>query len=231
LVVTANFAPNPFVTVPGSYSGLFFDPDPNRLRPEDAGLISLTLNKQGAFTGRLTIGPISYGFAGRFDWTAHASFTVVRGAQSPVAVTLSLDSETGTISGSVTVNSDNLSLVSPLLAKLHVFNGQTAIAPQLGTRQFVFLHGADTVASASAQIVGSGVATIQGAIVNGPRFTRATTLGGDGTAPFYLPLGKTGEIFIGWLDFGDGSGQNVSGQILHAVPATPLAETLDVSSP
>ena len=57
------------------------------------------------------------------------------------------------------------------------------------------------------------------------------SLGGDGTAPFYLPLGKTGEIFIGWLDFGDGSGQNVTGEILHARPATPLAETLDVGSP
>jgi hypothetical protein len=231
LVVTANFAPNPFLPVVGNYSGLFFDPNPNRLRPEDAGLVSLLLNKQGAFTGRLANGGASYGFSGGFDWTGHASFAVVRGAQSPLAVTLSLDSEAGAISGFVTVNSENASLVSPLLAKLNVFNGQTAIAPQAGSRRFVFLRGADTAASASAQIFGNGVVTIQGGIADGPRFTRAMNLASDGTAPCYLSFKQGQQIFIGWLDFGDGSGQNVSGQILHAVPATPLAETLDVASP
>lgn len=231
LVVTANFAPNPFLTVAGNYSGLFFDPDPNRLRPENAGFVALALNKQGAFSGQVTIAGASYGFSGRFDWTGHASVAVLRGAKSPLALALILDPQAAAVSGSVTVSSDNNTLVSPLLAKRNGFNGQTAIAPQAGARQFVFLRGSDSVASGSSQIFGNGVVKMQGNISGGPHFARALNIAGDGTGPCYLAFNAGRELFIGWLDFGDGSTQNVGGQILHAIPATPLAETLDVSSP
>jgi len=231
LLVTANFVPNPFMAVAGSYSGLFFDPDPNRLRPENAGFVSVSLNKKGALTGKVMTGGATHGFSARFDWAGHATFAVLRGGQSPLALSLVLDSENATISGSVTVSVDNNSLVSPLLLQLNGYDGKTAIAPQASTRQFLFLRGDETVASGSTQIFGNGVVNMQGGVTDGPRFTRSTNLGSDGTAPCYLSFNKGREIFIGWLQFGGGSTQTVGGQILHAVPSTPLAESLNVTSP
>ena len=234
LIIVANFVSNPFPPLAGQYMGLFFDPNPDRLRPEDAGQFSFTLNKQGVFSGRLGMGGAMYSFNGRFDPNGHAQFSISRPAQSPLVVLLDLDPVGAGVSGSVIVSSDNLPLLSPLSGKRNIFNARTNPAPQAGQRSFELQRttgaGAETVATMNAQISRAGFVSLGGSLADLRPFGRATSLGNDGTAPLYLSFNHGTEIFIGWLEFGDGSSQSVTGQILHALPAQPAVEVLNVSS-
>src|SRR5262249_40914778 len=80
MVLTANFVPNPFPEMAGTYNGVFLDPDPNFFRPEDSGFFRLQLNAQGAFSGKVTLQEGDYAFHGRFDPFGNAQVGVVRRA-------------------------------------------------------------------------------------------------------------------------------------------------------
>ena len=102
LVLTANFVPNPFLPVKGTYTGLFADT--NNVAPESSGLFTLRVTSRGAFSGKLTLDGKHYRLHGRFDYLGRAKLAVLRRSLSPLAVTLNLDLINGTteVTGAVT---------------------------------------------------------------------------------------------------------------------------------
>ena len=236
LVLVANFVPNPFPAVAGTYLGLFFDADPNRFRPENSGQIGIRLGNRGAFSGKVTLAGTAHGFRGQFDPAGRAQVSILRGARPPIAISLVLDLIEGgsTIDGTVSTTSDANSLTSPLLARRNVFNARTNPAPQAGQRSFVLQQptdtGVETFASASARISAAGTVSFSGALADSRRFSKSSALGSDGEAPFYLSLNHGHELLIGWLNFGDGSSPAVGGQIFHATPDVPAVVILEAAS-
>ena len=51
LVLEANFVPNPFIPLQGTFNGLFLDT--NNVTEASSGFFTLTLTKSGAFTGKI----------------------------------------------------------------------------------------------------------------------------------------------------------------------------------
>src|SRR4029077_19315819 len=86
LVLTATFVPNPFLLLSGTYTGLFFDPDTNRFRLEDAGRLILQLTSKGSFSGNLAVEGVSYGFRGQLDLSGKARVPIARPALPPISL-------------------------------------------------------------------------------------------------------------------------------------------------
>lgn len=99
LVLRANFVPNPFRALRGSYAGLFYDT--NAPAHANAAWLALTVAESGAFSGRLTQGRVVTPFSGRFDAGLAASNVVVRPGGDSWAVRLQLVAGTDRVEGTI----------------------------------------------------------------------------------------------------------------------------------
>jgi hypothetical protein len=232
----ANFVGNKIAPVAGTYRGLFFDPDPDRFRAENSGSAVLQVNRMGGFSGSVLLGGVNHAVSGHFDPAGKGQASFLRG-MVPVALSLTLDlSESGnTIEGSVTTTSDANLLTSPLLAVRNVFNARSNPAPQKGQQAFVLQQVTDSgtavQATGTAGIGADGNVIINGQLADRGPFSRSSALSSDGRAPLYLSFAHNTEVFIGWLEFGDGGATSIGGQILHASPASPVVDVLEVVAP
>jgi hypothetical protein len=101
LVLTANFVPNPFAALKGTYTGLFFET--NNVRATNSGFIKIQVTGRGKFSGKLTIDGRNFPLRGALDYLGNAEIPLLRRPISPVLVTLNLDlSGANGISGEVT---------------------------------------------------------------------------------------------------------------------------------
>jgi len=100
-VLTANFTNNLFPAVAGTYTGLFFNPA--NVTPTNAGFVTLTTTRSGAFSGKLMFPSRGYSLASRFIYNG---FNELRGRgldSNTLIVNLNLDltNDTDTITGYV----------------------------------------------------------------------------------------------------------------------------------
>jgi hypothetical protein len=80
MVLQANFIPNPFAAVSGTYNGLFSSPA-SGVNVETAGLIrDFKVGLKGGFSGKLFLNGTNNGFSGTFDASGHAQTIVSRPA-------------------------------------------------------------------------------------------------------------------------------------------------------
>jgi len=224
LVLVADFEPNPFPVLAGAYAGLFFDANTNRFRPENAGLFALQLGNNGAFSGRAVIQGGSHGFLGRFDLIGKAQVSVVRSALPPVSFSLQLDltGGSGTITGAVTTASEANTLTSSLLA-----NRRANPPPVSGRRDFSLVDDAgEQIVSVAAFTDTMGHVEIRGVLQSGPVFNLATSMGSEGSVPFYISLNRGSEVITGWLQFGSDS--SVGGELFWVSPSLAGVSLLGV---
>lgn len=133
LVLTANFVPNPFAPLKGTYTGLIFET--NNVRATNSGFIKLKVTSRGKFSGKLTLDGRNLRLHGALDYLGNAEIPLLRRPISPVLVTLNLDlSGANGISGEVTDGN----WVSVLAAKKAL--ERAVIAPRLrtGNRSITF---------------------------------------------------------------------------------------------
>src|ERR1019366_8827211 len=90
LVLQANFVPNPFLPLLGTFSGLFLDT--NDVTEASSGFFTLTLMKNGTFTGKILTSGTSYSLptTAKFDVSGQTQFTVAARPNS-LAFNLQLD--------------------------------------------------------------------------------------------------------------------------------------------
>jgi hypothetical protein len=215
LVLVADFAPNPFPPLVGPYTGLFFDANTNQFRPENAGLFALQLGNKGAFSGRIVIEGASQRFGGSFDLLGKAQVGIPRRALPPVSLSLQLDltAGSGTITGTVTTASDANTLTSSLLA-----NRRANLSPVSGRRDFSLVDSAgNQIVSAVAFVDATGNVQIRGVLQSGKIFNLASSIGSDGSVPFYISSSRGSEVITGWLQFGSDS--SVSGELFWVSPS------------
>jgi Immunoglobulin domain/Bacterial Ig domain len=224
LVLVADFEANPFPALAGAYAGLFFDANTNRFRPENAGLFALQLGNNGAFSGRIVIEGVSHRFGGSFDLSGKAQVGIIRRALPPVSLALQLDvtGASGTITGAVTTASEANTLTSSLLA-----NRRANPPLASGRRDFSLVDDAgEQIVSAASFTDAIGHVEIRGVLQAGPVFNLGTSMGSEGSVPFYISLNRGSEVITGWLQFGSDS--SVGGELFWVSPSLAGVSLLNV---
>ena len=228
LTLIANFVPNPFPGVRGSYVGLMANT--NNVSPNSAGFFAVAVTRSWRFTGRLLLAGQRYGFSGRFDLDGGATVSVRRGLSAPFALKWHLDlvRATDQVTGSV---SDG-NWTAALAGDRNIFRSIDYPAQQTGLRSFVLerTHDSATVAAGLSRISAGGITTVRGNLSDGRRFATSSALSRNGDCPFYLSLNHGNEVVIGWLNFPSGS-PAASGTVSWVQTGTnAFATTLQASS-
>ena len=119
MVIQANFVPNPFLLVKGTYNGLFFD-SINGVTEQTAGMLKgLSLTQKGTYSGTLLLNGASHGISGSFNLAGQATNQIVRTAALGGTVTLVMTNENGPppqVTGSVTGTNIGIPWVAALIA-------------------------------------------------------------------------------------------------------------------
>ena len=106
MVLQANFIPNPFLPVKGTYNGLFFDAN-NGVTEQTAGMLKgLAISQKGTYSGTLLINGGSHAISGSFNLAGQAATHISRPpSQGGLTLVMQLNGNepppqvTGTVSG------------------------------------------------------------------------------------------------------------------------------------
>jgi len=211
-VITANFRPNPFTPVQGSYNGLFFEP--GAVHPGSSGAISLTVAPSGSFSGRLLMGSSTYNFSSQFPGAGVAQVQAKSGAQ-PLMVNLQLDmsGQTGQIHGDVNGGTWDAALEANLEPVWTARNP----SPLAGSYTMALPWTTGTVGEpgGDSYAVGAvntqGVLSMAGTLADGATFSVSAPVSLGGQWPFYVYSASGKDSLLGWVTVNNGlSGANIS---------------------
>jgi hypothetical protein len=211
-VITANFIPNPFLALQGSYHGLFFETD--AVNPGSSGAFSLSLLPSGSFSGRLVMGPSVYNFSSQFTTTGGAQCQAKSGGHS-LTVNLQLDmtGQTGQIQGDVNGGTWDAPLTADVAPAWTAQNP----SPLAGSYTLVLPWEPGIVDTAGGDSYGvgtvnkQGVLSMAGALADGATFSVAAPVSQGGQWPFYVYAASGKDSVLGWVSVNNGlMGANVS---------------------
>jgi uncharacterized repeat protein (TIGR02543 family) len=223
LIFTANFVPNPFLPVGGTYQGLFYDT--NGVTPPGSGFFSALVNTNGTFTAKFQQGLKSFPVAGQFSLTG-GWFTNALKAWSNTAIGLQLDMTGGNVlQGGLT----NAAWTAQLRANRALFS-KTNPAPQAGKYTLV-IPGANSPAPPGGDGFGaltvdtSGNVTFNGTLGDGTSVTPSAIESAHGQWPFYVSLDSGNGMLLGWLAFTNEPDRDIDGLLHWFKPSQPTAKT------
>lgn len=219
--VTAHFVANPFLSLQGIYTALFYDTS-NPVH-ETSGLLTFKLTDQGKFSGKLVLGGTSYSCSGQFGTDLRAQFTIVRNPPSTaVVVALQLAPISDRVTGSVSDGAQT-STVEGYRATFHsTLNPAASFA---GKYTLAISGSADPVPSpkghgyGAVTVTTAGAVTFSGGLGEGTPVTQKLPLASNGQWAFYVPLHKGKGSILGWLTLADTGSSDVSGLLLWTKPA------------
>lgn len=230
VALIANFVPNPFPLVAGSYVGLFSVS--TNLTPTNAGYISLTVSKSGAFSGSILFqSRVAHPLSGRFDLasqfqsgdpTALASAVVPLSKTTALGLSLRLLGLTNGMAPALDglVNFYNVTekrFIWPQSADLSVKLVSDNSNAAEGRYNFVLPpispgnpgDGPDGYSFGSATLGRSGGVTVALTLADGvtPLTSLSTSVAADGAFPVYLPLYGGQGLLFGWMQFTNDASQ------------------------
>jgi hypothetical protein len=174
------------ITNQGTFAGLISNASPD---PGNTGRIQLQLAPSGQFTAKITIGTLSLPIAGAFNADGAATFS----GNNPLAVSLSLDAATGEVTGAVTAEDGEPSIIAASFAPYSPTNP----APEAGFYTLLFPanpnpgpQGDTPQGTGFGRLVVApdGSATITGQLADGTVLNAPAAVAGDGTVSIYAPL-------------------------------------------
>jgi hypothetical protein len=204
MVLQANFIPNPFLPVKGTYNGIFSMMD--GVTEGTAGMLrGLTISQNGTYSGTLLINGASHAVSGRFDLTGQAGNYIARTARQggplQLALTLDWDDSPPQLTGTVSVSSNGVVGGADLIA----YRASNA----LPSAEYTMLLPSD-VNSAPANSPGGdsyalitnhlGTARISGALADGTAFSQTVPVSQDGLVPVYANLYGGNGLLLGWIN-------------------------------
>jgi hypothetical protein len=226
LVLQANFVPNPFRPLKGSYAGLFYPAAYGTVADTAAatntGSVRLRLSDQGGYSGELALGSATLPFAGRFDVGLQSRAEVARPGRGPLALSLQLspvwqDPETDTtltnlLTGTVGEGAGWSSEVWGFRAAAGDAGGYA------GGYSFLIRGGAywglcfgpgltnlpqgDGVGF--VKVTPAGAVRLTGTLPDGRSLLQLGSLSEEGYWPVFVPLYGGKGFVCGWMDLGQG---------------------------
>ena len=221
--LTANFVPDPFGPVLGTYSGL-------GTSSSNEGVLTLTMTKAGNFSAKFNVAGVTYRFKGQFNGNGafDRTFTV---AGTPVVVHLTAGFMTAadTVSGTISISGVSYAIG----ADRDVFT-KTNVASMQGTYTIDLPPNADNSnvnaprpqadGWATATVGATGNVTIAGTLADGTKFSAAGIVSKTGVFPVYAALYQKLGAIVGTLTFASPPRSGVSdvtGTISWAKPVQP----------
>ena len=215
LTFTAGFAPNPFLALKGTYTGLFLDgtaPD-----QRSSGLIQLTLAGAGSYSAKVLMNGKSYSSSGVLDVNGSGLCAFKRSGTNALNVALNLDlaDEPHDIEGTIAEQPANgIAVWTSSLVLLRSPFGGTNTVPIPGRYTACFLP--DTNAPGAPQGEGfavinlsaKGAVSCSGSLADGTKFSQAAHLGAAGEWPLYASLyrGKGSLLATAVIDTNQATG-------------------------
>jgi hypothetical protein len=204
LVLQANFVPNPFSPIAGSYIGLFQGNDTYTL--ENSGYITLTVDTKGDVSGYWENDATRHSFSGLLNTDFLYTNNIKVSGQGTVSIGFSILND-GTANGSL--SGPNWSAA---ISAVHV-------AKNIISQEGAGVYDIDFTASGQSGPSGTGLAvmnfsnpgptTLSGHLPDGPAFNASSDFSPDApnaNAPFYTPLYGGKGYLLGWMNFGPGDG-------------------------
>ena len=215
MVLQANFVPNPFIALQGSYNGLVcqvINQQQVFSSVTNSGFFALLLATNGGFSGRLVLQGVSLPFSGALNLQLQAQqVQVVRSRQPALTLNLQLnpvqDLETNVITGTVAVGAQ-------YLADVLAYRAVTAGANPYGGAYTMLVDGCDDDGACFGTLTnvpwGDSPATVQinpvsgtiqmiGNLADGTAILQNTAASENGQWSLYASLyGGRGSL-IGWV--------------------------------
>ncbi|MGP8200630.1 MAG: choice-of-anchor tandem repeat GloVer-containing protein [Limisphaerales bacterium] len=205
LVLEANFIPNPFLPVKGTYNGLFFNTS-NGVTEQMAGMLrGLGIGQNGTYSGTLLINGGCHAMSGAFDAAGQATNHIARPASQggPLTVEMKLNwnDSPPDISGVVLGTNNGIAWTAPLLAGF--------ATNSLRSAEYTMLILPDTNSAPANSPGGDGYAlitnhlgkaTITGALADGTAFSQSVPVSQDGYVPVYANLYGNKGLLLGWVN-------------------------------
>jgi len=203
---TAGFAKQAVAPVKGTYNGLFYDT--NQLLSANSGFFTFTLSKNGAFSGRLLMGPANYTFSGsgsnKFNPSGAAKATAKHGSQS-LTVNLQLVNTTDGRAG-VQGQVSNGTWAAQLLGDLEPVWTAKNPSPYEGRYTMVLTNGGTNSVPGgdsygSLTVSKQGVLSVAGKLADGNAFSQSVPVSTNGLWPFYTYVAGGKDFLLGWVSF------------------------------
>lgn len=196
LSVVANFVTNPFVTLKGNYSGLFY---PNAPEPphEQSGSFILTVTDKGTYSGKLMLAGAARSVSGPLDLSLAATKTIVRKGTNEVTLRFQLAVGSDEVTGSVSNEFWNCDLSGYRAT----FNAKLNPATNYSGKYTMLLCGGEDASTSPAtlDLTTAGAVSLKGTLSDGTAIAQKMTLAANGQTPVYVNLYKGKGSLIGWL--------------------------------
>lgn len=233
LIITANFLPSPFVPgIAGTYTGLFYET--NAVAFPSSGLLSITVDGDGYFTGKLN----NFGLAltvtgGLFDCLGHTQILISRASQQLSSLLLELQLDLTGTNQSLTglVSSTDGTWTAPFWGSPAVFS---ATSPSPWEGKYTLSIQDNTTSDSSPGGIGYGAITVNsnGAVVltgylgDGTKQVQtlsSVSVSPQGLWPLYEPLYAGGGALLGWISITNSPGvsTNLGGKVWWTKSGNP----------
>ncbi len=219
-VLQANFVPSPFIPVRGVYTGLFYDT--NAPAHENAGGFLLTLDDKGGFKGTVTTGKSKRKFRGVFSLQRVATVNIPETPTlPPLALALELDTQNGTMGGTVTMGAN---APSTLAAFRNGFSARLNPAPTAGLYNAALPSTNDPALAPPGDgilpltVSTAGRVSGKGVLADGTAWSLVSATSADAWVPVYVALYSGAGSIFGWLSVTNTGANDVAGTLWWEKP-------------
>lgn len=227
LNLQANFVTNPFITLKGTYNGLFYESDV--VRENTAGFFTFVLKDNATFSGKLTLAGIPYPLTGKFDLFGNSQVVIPRTHTTPLTINLNLDMppvQTDQVHGAVVADVWN----STLNGDRAVFDGVTTKATDFAGKYTLAIlgdtNGDATLPSgdgyATFSISSAGNILMSGMLADGTPISQSVPISKNGEWPFFASLYGGKGLVLGRVEFSGQPASTLSGDVTWIKPANRL---------
>jgi hypothetical protein len=220
----------------GTYNGLFYESDGVQLG--QSGYVTVTVSANGHYVARFQTASTLYSFTGQFYGSGVANDTLTIAHQSPIQIQLQyVAGNPAQLTGTI----GNGTWVAEIAADQEVFNARTHSAPFAGNYTLVIPGPNDGNQSepqgngyGTFSIGASGQLKFQGTLADGTPVSQTTAISQNAQWPLFVSLyGGRGQL-MGWVDFTNAAGSDLSGEVMWAklpiARAASYAGGFDVTS-
>jgi hypothetical protein len=210
--LTANFIPNPFTRIGGSYQGLCLDTA--NVAADKAGPVTMTLTTNGAYTGKVVLAGKSFSISGAMDTNGFASNSVAQTKTNNLLVTWQVDLAGDTLTGTIV----GAGWSSPLTAVRAAYSAKT---PWTNAGAFTLVipgsddsqhqPGGDGVGAVTVKA--AGAAALSATLADGTAATSSAGVSAGGRWPVFASLYSGKGLILGWLNFTNEAGSDLRGDL------------------
>ena len=226
LVLQANFIPSPFISVAGTFNGLFYESD--EVRQASAGFWNLALNRRGYYSGWLRLGGNRHTFAGRLGFDCQATNRIPRAKASALLLNFAIgtDDDRARLAGWI---SDG-SWASELRGYRTIFHSTTNPAPFAGSYTIALPGQIGNPASPAGDGYGSfsvlrnGQVLLRGTLGDKTEVNQTAWVSEGGLWPLHASLYEGRGQILGWLRFKDRDQDDVRGEVRWIKPPNSKAK-------